>query len=86
MSLPSLCEVVPLEKILLSQCILADGNSFIERVVVFNSVIIVLVGVLHFVSSSMSVSSGTTSPLFASFLWSYHCFLPAFSPLRDTAV
>lgn len=57
-------EVALLERIQLSQCVLAEGNSLMELAVVFYSMIIVpVVVLLHYDSVSMSVSSATTSPL-----------------------
>lgn len=55
---------------LLSLFEVALVEVFLELVVVFDTVIIVPIGlVLHYDTSSMSVSSGTTSP---------HLLLPSF--------
>lgn len=60
--------------------VLAGDNSWTELVVVFESVIIVPdVLLLHYDSNSVSVSSGTMSPLLLlSFLWAVSDFFRPF--------
>lgn len=65
--------------------VLAEDNSWMEVVVVFESVIIVLdVLLLHYDSNRVSVSSGTMSPhLLLSFFWAVSDFFRPFPHLEE---